>query len=136
MEIRPCLHYLESEVLPLYQAVGWSNYYKHPDMLQKAWENSLCILGAYEKDKLIGIIRAVGDGYSILFIQDILVHPECQRRGIGTALMKAMLARYPDIYQVELATDDTEKTVNFYKSLGFTPLREMGCCGFMKIRCS
>ena len=103
-------------------------------MLRGAYENSLCILGAYEGSRLAGIIRAVGDGYSILFIQDILVYPEYQRRGIGTALMGAMLDRYPKVYQIQLATDDTEKTVSFYKSLGFILLREISCCGFMKAR--
>ena len=134
MEIRPYLGYLESEILPLYQAVGWSAYYERPEMLRGAFENSLCVLAAYENDIPIGIIRAVGDGYSILFIQDILVHPAHQRRGIGTALMQAMLARYPDVYQIQLATDDTEKTVTFYKSHGFTPLRDLSCCGFMKVK--
>ena len=134
MEIRPYSRYLETEILPLYRAVGWSNYYMYPEMLRGAYENSLCILGAYEGSRLVGIIRAVGDGYSILFIQDILVYPEYQRRGIGTALMGAMLEHYPKVYQIQLATDDTEKTVSFYKSLGFIPLREISCCGFMKAR--
>ena len=133
MEIRPYSRYLETEILPLYRAVGWSNYYMYPEMLRGAYENSLCILGAYEGSRLVGIIRAVGDGYSILFIQDILVYPEYQHRGIGTALMKAILERYPHVYQTQLATDNTEKTVAFYKSLGFKPLGKIGCCGFMKI---
>lgn len=134
MEIRPYSHYMESEILPLYKAVGWSNYYERPEMLRKAYANSLMILGAYEEENLIGILRAVGDGYSIVLIQDILVYPEYQRRGIGTRLMRAVLERYADVYQLQLATDNTEKTVSFYKSLGFSPMQDIGCCGFMKIR--
>ncbi|MGX7076836.1 GNAT family N-acetyltransferase [Globicatella sanguinis] len=34
------------------------------------------------------MIRVVRDGYSILFIQDILVLPEFQRQGIGSTLLK------------------------------------------------
>lgn len=132
MEIKPYSHYNEEEVLPLYRAVGWSNYYERPEMLQNAHENSLCIFGAYENEKLIGIIRAVGDGHSVVLIQDILVYPEYQRRGVGTALMEQMLRRYAHVYQIQLATDDTEKTAAFYKSLGFRPMGEIGCCGFMK----
>ena len=134
MIINPYSTYCEAEILPLYKAVGWSNYYDHPEMLQKAYAGSLCTLAAYEGEKLIGIIRCVGDGYSILFIQDILVYPEHQRRGIGTALIRAVLEKYPHVYQIELATDNTEKTVSFYKSLGFRPMQDIGCCGFMKIR--
>ena len=68
----------------------------------------------------------------IVFIQDILVYPEKQRQGIGTALLKAVLAKYPDVRQIELITDNTPKTVAFYKSLGFYEFSEIGCCGFMR----
>ena len=71
---------------------------------------------------------------TIIFVQDILVFPREQRKGVGTALMKAVLDRYPDVRQIELATDNTSKTVAFYKSLGFTEFSEMGCCGFMRCR--
>ena len=132
MQIKPYSQYHEAEILPLYKAVGWSNYYEHPEMVAGAYQNSLCILASYDVEKLVGIIRAVGDGHSILFIQDILVYPEYQRRGIGTGLIRALLERYPHVYQIELATDNTEKTVSFYKSLGFRPMQEIGCCAFLK----
>lgn len=132
MEIKPYSHYNEAEVMLLYRAVGWSNYYERPEMLRNAYENSLCIFGAYENDKLIGVIRAVGDGHSVVLIQDILVYPEYQRRGVGSALMGQMLRTYAHVYQVQLATDNTEKTMAFYRSLGFRPMGEIGCCGFMK----
>ena len=133
MTIKPYTQYCEAEILPLYRSVGWRNYYEHPEMLKNAYAGSRCILAAYEDEKPVGIIRAVGDGYSILFIQDILVYPAYQRRGIGTALMQALLERYAHVYQIELATDNTPKTIAFYKSLGFYPLQEIGCCGFMKM---
>ena len=43
-----------------------------------------------------------------------------------------VLDRYPEVRQIELITDNTPKTVAFYKSLGFTEFSEMGCCGFMR----
>ena len=132
MVIKPYTQYCEAEILSLYKAVGWSNYWEHPEMLEKAYAGSLCTFAAYEGEKLLGIIRCVGDGYSILFIQDILVYPEHQRKGIGTGLMQTVLEKYPHVYQIELATDNTEKTVSFYKALGFRPLQDIGCCGFIK----
>lgn len=126
--------YNSEEILELYKSVGWCSYTDRPDMLRNSFEHSLKILGAHDGEKLIGIIRAVGDGYSILFIQDILVLPEYQRKGIGRKLISAMLELYPDVYQTELATDNTEKTVAFYKSCGFLPYSEIGCEGFMKIK--
>lgn len=111
--------YNEAEILNLYAKVGWTNYTTNPEMLKNAFNNSLKVYGAYENGKLLGIIRAVGDGYSIVFIQDILILPEYQHRGIGTALMKRMLEEYKHVYQKSLLTDNTEKTIQFYKSCGF-----------------
>ena len=133
MEIKPYLQYDPAQILPLYEAVGWRNYYTCPDMVEKAYANSLCILAAYADEKVVGVIRCVGDGQSIVFIQDILVLPEYQRRGIGTALMKELLQRYEHVYQIQLATDNTEKTKAFYTSLGFQPVDRIGCCAFMKM---
>ena len=100
--------------------------------LRHGYEHSLLVLAAYEGDELLGIIRAVGDGYTIVFIQDILVYPGRQHQGIGTALLKAMLARYPDVRQIELTTDNLPQTIAFYKSIGFREFSELGCCGFMR----
>ena len=77
------------------------------------------------------LIRAVGDGATILFIQDILVAPERQRRGIGTALLRAVLERFNGVRQIELTTDDTPETAAFYRSLGFADFAGLGCRGFM-----
>ena len=133
MEIREYRTYNEAEILRLYQSVGWTAYTDHPEVLQKGFESSMLTLAAYEGDQLLGVIRAVGDGYTVVFVQDILVFPEYQRKGIGSALLQAILDRYSHVRQIELATDNTPKTIAFYKSMGFCELSEIGCCGFMKV---
>ena len=120
------------EVLPLYEAVGWTNYTTKPEMLKAAYEISLHIIGAFNNDeKLIGVLRGVGDGASILFIQDILVYPEYQHQGIGTKLLQETLEKYKNVYQIQLATDDSTKTVSFYESNGFTSLTSLNCVSFI-----
>ena len=120
------------DVLPLYEAVGWTNYTTKPEMLEVAYKNSLHIIGAFNDDeKLIGVLRGVGDGASILFIQDILVYPEYQHQGIGTKLLQQTLEKYKNVYQIQLATDDSTKTVSFYESNGFTSLTSLNCVSFI-----
>lgn len=133
MEIREYQPYNEQEIVPLYTSVGWTAYTDAPDILRQGFEHSLLTLAAYEIGQLVGLIRTVGDGYTIVFVQNILVFPEYQRRGIGTALLQAVLDRFSYVRQMELATDDTPKTIAFYKSLGFSPMSEIGCCGFMRL---
>ena len=81
----------------------------------------------------MGIIRAVGDGQTIVFVQDIIVLPEYQRKGIGTKLLKAVMEKYKDVYQMELLTDYTDKTKAFYRSVGFTASDDMGCVAFIRM---
>lgn len=101
-------------------------------MMKNAYANSLNIFGAYSDEKLIGIIRVVGDGHSVVFIQDILIYPDSQHKGIGTALIQHVLGLYKNVYQKHLLTDNEEKTIHFYKSLGFEMDTEIGCRAFSK----
>ncbi|MGY3761891.1 MULTISPECIES: GNAT family N-acetyltransferase [Granulicatella] len=120
------------DVLPIYEAVEWTNYTQNPEMLEVAYKNSLHVLAAFnEKGILVGVLRAVGDGASILFIQDILVTPEYQHQGIGTKLLQQTLEKYKNVYQIQLATDNSMKTISFYESNGFTSLTSLNCVSFM-----
>ncbi len=133
MEIREYREYNEREILPLYAAAGWTAYTAHPETLRKAFESSAIILAAYEGDKLTGLLRAVGDGQTVMFIQDLLVDPEHRRKGAGTALLKAIQERFRHVRQMHLVTDDTPETAAFYQAAGFTELSEAGCLGFTRI---
>ena len=132
MDIREYKNYKEQEILNLYTSVGWTAYTDNPASLRAGFENSLLTLAAYEGDTLLGLIRTVGDGQTIVYIQDILVLPEQQRQGIGTALVRAVLERFREVRQIILTTDNTPKTIAFYESLDFVQTVKMGCCGFMK----
>ena len=117
------------DVLHLYQAVGWTNYTNQPQMLEQALSHSLVIYLALDGDAVVGLIRLVGDGFSSVFVQDLIVLPIYQRQGIGRSLMKEALEDYKDAYQVQLVTEQTEKNVGFYRSLGFEALSTYDCIG-------
>ena len=103
------------DVLHLYQAVGWTNYTNQPQMLEQALSHSLATYLARDGEEIVGLVRLVGDGFSSVFVQDLIVLPTYQRQGIGSNLMKEALADYNDAYQVQLATEQT-------KTWGFTVL--------------
>ena len=133
MKIEEYTEFNMDEIKSLYDAVGWKAYTDNMTRLMKGYKNSLKVLAAFRDDELIGIIRAVGDGLTIVFIQDILVMPNEQRKGVGKSLLRAMIDLYPEVRQIELVTDIDPKTIGFYKSLGFKELSELGCCGFMRL---
>ena len=119
------------DVLHLYQAVGWTNYTNQPQMLEQALSHSLVIYLALDGDAVVGLIRLVGDGFSSVFVQDLIVLPSYQRQGIGRTLMKEALEDYKDAYQVQLVTEQTEKNVGFYRSIGFETLSTYDCIGMI-----
>jgi GNAT superfamily N-acetyltransferase len=82
-----------------------------------AWES---------EERLIGLARAVGDGESILFIQDLLVHPEYQGQGVGKALLKEIMAMYPQVPKKLILADTKEALNAFYLSSGFIPVTDKG----------
>lgn len=119
------------DVLHLYQAVDWTNYTNQPQMLSQSLTHSLAIYLARDGEKIVGLVRLIGDGFSSVFVQDLLVLPSYQRQGIGSTLMKQALSDYKDAYQVQLATDESEKTLGFYRSLGFETLSSFQCTGMI-----
>ena len=118
-------------VLHLYQAVGWTNYTHQPEMLEQALSHSLVIYVALDGDAVVGLIRLVGDGFSSVFVQDLIVLPSYQRQGIGSSLMKQALEDFKEAYQVQLATEQTEENVGFYRSMGFETLSTYDCTGMI-----
>lgn len=108
-----------TELLDLYNSVGWYAYTTEPDTLKRAVEQSLVVHTLWDQTKLVALIRAVGDGETILYIQDLLVHPDYQRRGHGKRLLEELIAVYPHVRQKMLLTDDSTKTQHFYEAVGF-----------------
>ena len=119
------------DVLHLYQAVGWTNYTNQSQMLEQALSHSLATYLARDGEEIVGLVRLVGDGFSSVFVQDLIVLPSYQRQGIGSNLMKEALADYKDAYQIQLATEQTEKTLGFYRFLGFKTLSTYDCTGMI-----
>lgn len=132
MKIIEYSQYRASEVVPLYASVGWTAYSDEPETLRRGFERSLLTLAAYEGKTLVGLVRAVGDGETVVLVQDLLVCPQYQRRGVGTALMRALMARFAGVRRLQLVTDETERTTAFYHSLGLREISSLGCRAFMR----
>lgn len=111
----------DSEVLSLYESVGWTAYTREPDVLVSAIRGSSFVVTARAPDGgLVGLARAVSDDATICYVQDILVDPAFQKSGAGRTLLEAVQARYGHVRQMVLLTDDEPGQRAFYEALGFT----------------
>lgn len=117
----------DAELVSLYEAVGWSAYTNDGERLARAVRGSHLVLCARNdaSGSLVGLVRTVSDGETIVYVQDILVTPDDQREGIGGALLDAVLEHYADVRQLVLLTDDEPGQRAFYESRGLTEAHDM-----------
>lgn len=117
----------------IYKKESWSAYLKDDEKLVRAFDKSLYTMGAFDNYKLIGFIRCVGDGEHILVVQDLIVDPEYQKRGIGTYLFKTILQKYSMVRTFIVITDIEDKVDNkFYQSFNLKKLEDMDMVGYIR----
>lgn len=122
----------EENLAYLYNSVGWISYTQNLGKLEKGTNQSLAVISAWENENLIGLIRSVGDGETILYIQDILIHPDYQNHGIGSTLMEKMLVMFPDVRQKTLLTEEATDVRHFYEKFGFKSCDQGQAVAFYK----
>lgn len=71
--------------LALRKSVNWIELERA--QAQKALNNSLKVVVAYDEDTPVGMGRVVGDGAVICYIQDLIVVPEYQREHVGSLIL-------------------------------------------------
>ncbi|MFJ7886911.1 GNAT family N-acetyltransferase [Lysinibacillus xylanilyticus] len=123
----------KNDLKVLYEDVEWYAYTKDLDQLQQALLNSINVLSAWENNQLIGLTRVVGDGLTILYIQDILVLNSHQNRGIATDMMNHILEKYKDVRQKVLLTEEAPDVRHFYEKNGFQSCDKGSLVAFAKM---
>lgn len=113
-----------AELASLYASVGWTSYTNDLDSLERGVHGSLRVVTARVSGRLAGLARVVGDGATIVYLQDVLVAPAYRREGIGRQLVEAAFEPYRQVRQHVLLTDDEPAQRAFYESLGFTETRD------------
>ena len=126
----------DKDLRPLYDSVGWVSYTEKIADMSTLLTDCQLVYSAWHDELLVGLIRTVGDGISIQYVQDILVLPKYHRSGIGTKLLKYVMERSINIRQLVLITDgskENETAITFYKKLGLLTFEESGLCGLWRV---
>ncbi len=124
------------DLLSLYANVGWTAYTNDLPQLQRGVASSRLVISAWDQDELIGLVRVIGDGETIAYIQDILVKEVWQKKGIGRELMRRVFEEVKHIRQVILITDATEwnyNALNWYEKVGFKRFEDHHIQGFARL---
>ena len=103
-------------VVRLYAANGWSSANK-PNALTQALRNSKSVISAWAGDQLVGLGNALSDGFLVVYYPHLLVYPDYQGQGIGTEILRRLMAKYHGFHQHILVADGC--SVEFYRKRGF-----------------
>lgn len=117
-----------SRLADLRQAVGWNRMdasLRNP-RLKNAFD-----LSCFDGNRLVGYVSAVSNGATDGYIQDLMVHPDHQRRGIGTELVRRAIEalRADGIYMISVIYGDAALRP-FYEKFGFCTM----LCGQLETR--
>ena len=121
MEIR-CVDWVNpADMKALYEDAGWwegddSSY------LNDAVKGSCVFVGAFEAGKMIGMGRALSDGVSDAYIQDIVVLTSHRGQGIGKKIIKALVLNLKEKGVDWIGLVAVPGSQKFYKALGFKVL--------------
>ena len=109
----------DNEVPDLREHVGWGRRdVDYPTVFERCnfWAGV-----RDENDKLIAFGYVCGMGLEHGYMEDIIVHPKYQGRGIGIMLVKELL-RESNQFGLKIVTVSYEENkTNFYRAGGFTP---------------
>jgi aralkylamine N-acetyltransferase len=93
---------------------------RDPAKIQEAFQNSQIRCFVWDKGDLIGAGRALSDGVWTTVILDVVLLPEYQGQGIGTAIMKFLTERSKAAKVLLYSAPGKE---GFYAKLGYRKLK-------------
>lgn len=103
-------------------SAGWSTV--HPEQAVAGLKGSALVIAAKDGDKTVGTARLVSDGSYTALIKDVLVLPEYQGQGIGTAMMTQIMAFLKSLlkpgYSIQIDLMAAKGKEEFYEKFGFS----------------
>jgi GNAT superfamily N-acetyltransferase len=89
------------------------------------------VVSVFDGGELVGMGRIVGDGALCFYIQDVIVAKSHRRRGVGTAVMEALMDFIADraVKDTYVGLMSAVGKEPFYERFGFTgrPTETLGC---------
>ena len=114
----------KAQIVELYKSGGWWRDNYNPDRLDALIKGSFAFVIAVDSisGKAAGMGRAISDGTSDAWLQDIVVLDEYRNRGIGRAIIHKLLEHCQSHGLSWVGLVAEPGTSNFYKVLGFSDL--------------
>ncbi len=92
--------------------------------MQRMFDNANVLVTAWEGDRLIGLSRAMSDMGWVCYLADLLVHEDCQGRGVGKELIRRTHEAAGGRDAITLILISAPEAMTFYPSAGFDKIDE------------
>jgi aralkylamine N-acetyltransferase len=124
-EVRLVKEWPTDEIVNLYKAGGWWKDYYDPKGVLSIINGSFGFAVAVEVStgRAVGMARAISDGVSDAYIQDMVVLPEHRKKGLGRMLIELLVQdlKTHGVHWIGLIAEDG--AAGFYEKLGFVDLK-------------
>ena len=114
------------QIVKLYRAQGWwlAGDEGRKELIPRLIAGSQCFVVATDGSSILGMGRAISDGVSDAYIQDLTVRHDCRNKGIGKMILKTLLDRLhaDGIVWIGLIAEPGSK--NLYRRAGFREMAE------------
>ena len=117
IQIKRIKDFEENQLKELFDSVGWKSA-KYPSVLKSAFSQSSNVVSLWQDDRLVGIIRAMGDDCWSTNIDCLIIHKDFQGKGLSKILLESLMNDLKNVQYINVCPDD-EKMKDFYSKFGF-----------------
>jgi len=114
------------QIRQLYLSNGWIETADDDaeTLIRKIVKGTFCFAVAREEGKVIGMGRAISDGVSDAYIQDVTVFPEYRKQGIGASIV-GFLVDYLHAHGINwIGLISVPGQESFYQGIGFSIMQD------------
>lgn len=111
-------------IIALYRQAGWwKNSSDNPELVTRIIHGSHCFMVVSIEEGIIGMGRAISDGASDAYIQDVMVDKSFQGRKIGSSIIRKLVEQLQTDGLKWIGLIAENDSQRFYENLGFKQMK-------------
>ena len=112
-------------IITLYRDAGWwGDGPDDPDLVRRIVAGSHCVVVARSEESIVGMGRAISDGASDAWVQDVTVAGAFRHQGIGSRIVRRIVDRLQGDGLSWIGLVAENHTHPLYRALGFEPMAD------------